>query len=304
MSGATAAAVHSWTDWRINLVEPRQSVVFPGPHPVTGELLAHAELLAQHTRALRERTSDAPAFLLEFDGFRYRVQRIRPDLYAARTLRNVPLKLTELGFKKDQESMLLSEELQRTGGLVIVFGATGAGKTTTVAGTIISRLEKMGGYCLCVEDPPENILEGFHGDGYIEQMDASQIGYEAALVDALRCFPAGRSSMMMLGEIRSRAEAYEAAQVALDGHLVFTTMHAKDIVSGLSRLVSLISATGEQGTRAMLAEGLVLAVHLRLNNKVPQMSVLKFNQMASAIVKNGELHSLQDEILLQNKLVR
>lgn len=304
MSGATAAVIHSWTDWRINLVEPRQSVVFPGPRPVTGELLAHAQLLAEHARARREQTSDAPAFLLEFDGFRYRVQRIRPDLYAARTLRNVPLKLTELGFKKDLENMLLAEDMQRTGGLVIVFGSTGAGKTTTVAGTIVSRLEKLGGYCLCVEDPPENILEGFHGEGYIEQMDASEIGYEATLVDALRCFPSGRPSMMMLGEIRSKAEAYEAAQVALDGHLVFTTMHAKDIISGLSRLVSLVTASGEQGVRSMLAEGLLLAVHLRMSNNVPQMTVLKFNQMASAIVKNGELHRLQDEILLQNKQVR
>jgi twitching motility protein PilT len=213
--------------------------------------------------------------------------------------------LATLGFPAPYQNLLLSEDYQRTGGLIVVFGATGAGKTTTAAATIVARLERLGGFCLCVEDPPENVLEGFHGtNGYVEQMDASDIGYEQALIEALRCFPSGIPSMLLLGEIRSKAEAYEAMQVALDGHLVITTMHAKDIPSGLSRLASLAEATGESETRSMLASGLVLALHQSRTNGAPRLTALKFNKVATAIVQNGAFHHLQDEILKQNKLLQ
>lgn len=286
----------------MNVTSPDQSVVFPGPHQVSGIYAHHAEILAQEIRQRFSAPNAGRRCLLEFEGFRYRIQRVCPDVYAARTLRTAPRPLDELGFGLAYQSLLMSEDLRRTGGLVIIFGATGAGKTTTAAATVVSRLQHLGGYCLCVEDPPENVLQGFHGSaGYAEQMDASDIGYELALVEALRCFPSQCPSMLLLGEIRTKDEAYEALQTALDGHLVITTMHAKDIISGLSRLTSLASAAGETETRSMLASGLTLAVHQSLANKTPKMSALRFNPNASAIVQNGALHQLQDEILKQNR---
>lgn len=292
-----------WTDWRINTERPQDSIVFPGPLRVEGKELEHARILAERIAIKEKEGAQKGTFVLEFEGYRYRIDCVKPSVYAVRMLRQKPWRLQELGFLNDQVNLLLSDDLQKTGGLVIIFGTTGSGKTTTLAGTLVSRLEKFGGYCLCVEDPPENVMEGFHGKGYLEQIDASGIGYEAALVDALRCFPTGSSSMMMLGEIRSRQEAYELTQIALDGHLVFTTMHSKDIISGLSRLVSLAGANGETAVRSMLANGLLMAVHLRMVGPRPKMTALRFNQTTSAIIKNGELHRLQDEILLQNKLL-
>ena len=290
------------TDWRINLLDIRQSVVFPGPKQVSEELSRHAQRLADAIERHIQSGVNPESFLLEVTGFRYRAQRLRENLYALRTLRNKPLRLSELGLAREHVDLLLSSNLQQTGGLVIVFGTTGSGKTTTVAATVISRLEELGGYCLCVEDPPENRLEGFYGNGgYAEQIDASGIGYKAALIAALRCFPANKPSMLMMGEIRSAEDAYELMQIALDGHLVITTMHAKDIVSGLSRLVSLAGATGEKDVRAMLASGLNLVMHQTLADYSPKLSVLKFNQTASAIVHHGVLAHLQDEILRQNR---
>lgn len=292
----------SYTDWRLNTLEPTQSVVFPGPIRVTGELAEHAERMAARTLQHFLTRPDCTRGLLEFEGFRYRLQMVRPNLYAARTLRDTPLRLADIGIPRAHQDLLTSPDFRRTGGLVVIFGATGVGKSTTAAATVIARLEKMGGYCLSVEDPPENILEGFHGEsGYAEQMDASEIGYERALVDALRCFPSGENSMLLLGEIRSKAEAFEAMQAALDGHLVLTTMHAKDIISGLSRLAALASANGEKDTRQMLASGLLLAVHQGISNNTRKITALRFSPTSSAIVQNGAMHQLQDEILRQNK---
>lgn len=302
MSVLVNALVNGVTDWRINLRDVRQSVVFPGQRYVETHLLPFAETLALNIREARRSKEDRESFTLSLDNARYRIQQLKRDVFSARKIPQEVPPLKELHFKQEHTDLLMSAEMQRTGGLVVVFGSTGAGKTTTVSAVVKARLEALGGYCLCVENPPEYPLEGLHGTaGYCDQIDATEEGYEKALIKALRCFPAGMQSMLMLGEIRSTAEAYELTQVALDGHLVITTMHAKDIISGLNRLISLAGAKGESDVRTMLASSLTLAVHQSIVNGVPVMQVLKFNHTSSAIVQHGVLHNLQDEILKQNR---
>jgi len=303
MSAGVRALVKSVSDWRINTQDSLQSITFPGQQKVTEHLRPHAEIMAENIRQYTSQHGDNSSFLLEFGGWRYRIQRIRSNLFAARKIEQEVSRLDELGFRKEYTDILTSDELQRTGGLVIIFGGAGAGKTTTASATVAARLEKLGGYCLCVEDPPEMQLEGFYGtSGYCEQMDATSIGYEKALIEALRCFPSGKQSMLMLGEIRSNSDAYELIQVALDGHLVITTMHARDLISGLIRLTSKAGVTGEKEVRSMLASSLTLAIHQSLTNNVPQMQMLRFNATSSSIILNGSAHHLQDEILKQNKI--
>lgn len=304
MSAVMEALIEGVSDWRVNLQDPLQSVVFPGQQLVNSHLQPHAVLMANAIeRHVASNGTSTSSFLLNVGSFRYRVQRIRQNLFAARKIVAVVPKLENLGFRKEQVETLLSADLQRTGGLIVIFGNTGAGKTTTASAMVSSRLEQLGGYCLSVEDPPEYPLEGFYGkSGYCEQMDASSVGYERALIDSLRCFPSGRPSMLMLGEIRSSVEAYEVMQIALDGHLVITTMHAKDIVSGLIRLVSLAGVKGDADVRSMLSSSLTLVTHQSIANNVPNMQMLKMNQTSSAIIQNGAIFQLQDEILKQNRV--
>lgn len=302
MIASADSRLHSVKDWRVNLVDPALSVVFPGQRPVEGPLREHAEQLAQLVRHHLGLYPQAESFTLEHAGCRYRFQRIRDRLFGARVVQEQPRRVDQLGFRPAIADALLSEDLRKRGGLVVIFGGSGAGKTTTMAATVLSRLEKWGGYCLCVEDPPEYRLEGFHGSaGYCEQVDATERGYERVLQDAMRCFPSGQRSLLMMGEIRSATAAYQLVQIALNGHLVLTTMHAKDIVSGLVRLISLAGQAGEGDIRAMLAESLVLALHQHMEQDTLQTQMLKFNQASSSLVQNGSLHLLHNEIALQNK---
>jgi twitching motility protein PilT len=242
---------------------------------------------------------------MKVDEARYRVNHMGERRYALRVIPDRAPRLEKLGFLHDNVEFLASEKLRTRGGLILVLGTPGAGKTTTASGIVCSQLARHGGYALCVENPPEYRLEGFHGDvgGYCEQMDATDIGYSQALVDALRCFPTGRPGILMLGEIREKAEAYELMQIALDGHLVITTMHANDTIAGLTRLISMASSsfTSEDSVRGMLSASLRAVVHQRLSHGSAHMSLFDVNERASAILMNGQLHSLQDEMMLQRK---
>jgi twitching motility protein PilT len=302
------ARLSDQTDWRISMADPRRSVVFPAHKYVHDLSAAHvqlaqavADVIATHPQHLMPSAS----FIVTVHGIRFRVNHIGEKRYALRLIPARVPRLESLGFLKDNVEYLLSDRLRARGGLVLVLGTPGAGKTTTASGLVCSQLARHGGYALCVENPPEYILEGFHGEtgGYCEQMDATETGYSEALVTALRCFPTGRPGILMLGEIREKEEASELIQIALDGHLVVTTLHASDTISGLTRLIGLASkgASSEESARAMLAASLRTVVHQRLSNGSAHMNVFDVTEKASAIIMNGALHSLQDELVLQRK---
>ena len=304
------ARISELTDWRISLTDPRRSVVFPAHKYVCDISDAHVRMacaLADSIAAHPLHANLTASFMITVSGMRYRVNHIGDNRYALRFIPPRVPRLEKLGFLPDNIDYLLSDRLRTKGGLVLVLGTPGAGKTTTASGLVCSQLARHGGYALCVENPPEYILEGFHGDvgGYCEQMDATECGYSAALVTALRCFPTGRPGILMLGEIRDSEEAAELIQIALDGHLVITTLHANDIISGLTRLIGLASkdSQSEDSTRAMLAASLRTVVHQRLINGSAHMTLFDVTDRASAILMNGALHSLQDELLLQRKAV-
>lgn len=304
---AIEARISDQTDWRISTADPCQSVVFPAhkyAKDLSAEHLKMAQALSAGIGAHPMHKVPSSSFVITVCGLRYRVNTIGEERYALRHIPSRVPRLETLGFLNENVEYLLSDRLRSKGGLVIVLGTPGAGKTTTASGLVCSQLARHGGYALCVENPPEYVLEGFHGTegGYCEQLDATTTGYTNALVTALRCFPTGRPGILMLGEIREREEAAELIQIALDGHLVITTMHASDIIGGLTRLIGLASkGQSEESTRSMLSASLRAVVHQNLNYGKPQMTLFDVTDKASAILMNGALHSLQDELILQRK---
>jgi twitching motility protein PilT len=182
--------------------------------------------------------------------------------------------------------------------LIVICGLTGAGKTTTFSATIAARLRLHGGYCLTIEDPPEDLLEGKHGEGYCEQLDADEVsGYENATHAALRCLPARDSSMLGYGEARDSAAAAQWFRVAVDEHLVLVTMHSKTILAGLQRLAALARAAGEGNADELITTSLQLAVHQRfdLEGKLVASTLARGNKRITHIRK-GEFAALTQEV--------
>ena len=125
----------------------------------------------------------------------------------------------------------LERLIGRGGGLVLVTGPTGSGKTTTLYGAI-GRVNRPGVKIVTVEDPIEYQIEG------VIQVPLNRkagLGFAGALRSILRHDP----DVIMVGEMRDRETAEVAVQAALTGHLVLATLHTNDAVSGITRLVQM-----------------------------------------------------------------
>ena len=142
----------------------------------------------------------------------------------------VPLDTRALGFSSEVEARW-TQLLDRPHGIVLVTGPTGSGKSTTLyAG--LTRLNRPDRKLLSIEDPVEQQIAG------VNQVHARPdigFGFDAALRAFLRHDP----DVIMVGEIRDLETARTAIQAALTGHLILSTLHTNDAVSGITRLLDM-----------------------------------------------------------------
>ena len=158
-------------------------------------------------------------------------------------------------------------------GLILVVGSMGAGKTTFASAVMHRFLTKIGGVGVTIEDPPELPLEGPVGNaGMCFQLrcrlpKTDDRVYEGgpllptafeAFVSSLRMAP----RFLMLGEIRENESASQIIRAGGIGNVVIGTLHAEDVLSGISNLEKMaVQNDSEDMVRAHMATGLALVVH-------------------------------------------
>lgn len=138
--------------------------------------------------------------------------------------------LAELGFEPGDLDAL-EKLVHLPHGIIFVTGPTGSGKTTTLY-SCLSRLNQPGHKIVTIEDPIEVQLKGV---SQIQVNPVIGLTFAAGLRSILRHDP----DIMMVGEVRDRETAEIAVQVALTGHLVFSTIHTNDASSGAARLLDI-----------------------------------------------------------------
>ena len=138
--------------------------------------------------------------------------------------------LSDLGFQPDT-LQVYSQLLSSPFGMVLISGPTGSGKTTTLYASLL-QMDSASQNIMTIEDPIEYHFEG---------INQSQVNEQAGLTFAsgLRGLMRLEPDIMLVGEIRDNETATVAAQAALTGHLVMTSIHANDAASALTRLVDL-----------------------------------------------------------------
>ncbi len=191
----------------------------------------------------------------------------------------------------------LSQRLNK-GGLILVVGAPGQGKTTTCAALLIERLKRYGGLCLAIEDPAELPLDGVHGLGrcmQIEITDRSE--YEEVGRMAMRCYPSDKQGLMFISEIRDGEGAALALRASLDGRLVIATMHADSVLTAMKRIISMASTQMDaQAARQLLYNGFRLCLHQNRDGEDITSSILLDTTTAVQLIGNNKVDQLGSEI--------
>ncbi len=184
------------------------------------------------------------------------LRRISPYVRSLAELRFMPPMIAHL------------RKLSTRNGLILVSGATGAGKTTTMYGMMREFLETQGGTAITIEDPVEYTMEGPIGEkGYCYQIQVNDDDDWARFIkDSLRWTP----RYIIVGEIRTPRAAEQALRAATTGHCVMTSVHAGSVEESLYGILHLAEQTmGDSGARHILAAGLTACLHQQLNPSGP-----------------------------------
>lgn len=190
--------------------------------------------------------------------------------------------------------VLLDLALARRG-LILVVGATGSGKSTTLASMIDHRNTNTTGHILTVEDPIEYLVR--HKRCVVNQREVGHDtkSYESALANALREAP----DMLLIGEVRDRSTMQHALTHALTGNLCLTTLHATNSYHALSRIINMYPQDARTGLLADLSYGLNAIIGQRLvKTKTgalqPAVEVLINTKLISEFIASGEMHRIKE----------
>ena len=143
---------------------------------------------------------------------------------------NSVLNLSKLITEK-KELDLINNMSKSPYGIVIVVGPTGSGKSTTLY-SMLSALNKPGVNISTVEDPVEYTLDGIH---QVQVIREKGLDFSRALRSLMRQDP----DIILVGETRDKETAQAAMEAALTGHMVFTTLHANDTATAITRLAEM-----------------------------------------------------------------
>jgi len=174
-------------------------------------------------------------------------------------------------------------------GLIIVTGATGNGKSTTIAAIINHIIQQERLHVVTVEDPIEFLFPGGKGLVIQREVGSDTASYSDALRAALRQDP----DIIMVGELRDRESADICLKAAETGHLVITSLHTPDVPRAVGRLVGLFPSDEQDTVRARLADNLQAVVALRLLMRadaaglIPAVEALLATSTVRELIRNG-----------------
>ena len=180
-------------------------------------------------------------------------------------------------------------------GLLLVVGATGSGKSTTLASMIESRNTTTSGHILTLEEPIEFLFRNKKSVVNQREIGTDAESLQVALKNALRQAP----DVILIGEIRDRDTMSAALAYAQSGHLVLATMHASNSYQALNRILSFYpvevrpTLLGDLSTalRAIVSQRLLRTVK---GARLPAVEVLLNTKLVAELISQGNLSGVRD----------
>jgi twitching motility protein PilU len=191
--------------------------------------------------------------------------------------------------------MILGDLIMEKRGLLLMVGATGCGKSTTLASMMDHRNERVAGHILTIEDPVEFLFRNKKSVVNQREVGSDTESMETALKNALRQAP----DVILIGEIRDRETMSAAISYAQSGHLCLATMHANNSYQTLNRILSFYpvevrpTMLGDLGAalKAVVSQRLLRTVH---GGRTPAVEVLLNTKLISELIEKGDFSGIKE----------
>jgi len=266
--------------------------LFPLKHP---PLTEEDTLLIGRTLAKYEDNEKFKKEVRDYDGSfalanvaRFRVNVFRQNGRYAAVLRLIPFKartFEELNLPKVMEKIAA---LKR--GLIVVTGATGNGKSTTLASIINHINQKRRAHIVTIEDPIEYLFEKNLSIISQREIGPDSESFATALRAALRQDP----DVIMVGELRDHLTMDTCMKAAETGHLVMTSIHTPDVMRTLNRILGYFPPEEQLSVRQRLSENLLAVISQQLlpnldkTGMIPACEVMLVNKTIEMCIKSPE----------------
>jgi twitching motility protein PilU len=223
----------------------------------------------------------------------FRMSAFRQRGSVAAVIRHIPNEIPSL----DSLNLppLLSQLVLEKRGLILMVGATGTGKSTTLASMLEWRNQQMAGHILTIEDPMEFAFTNKRSLVNQREVGRDTNTLQVALKNALRQAP----DCILIGEIRDRETMTSAISYALSGHLVMATLHANNSYHALGRILSFYTPESRPALLSDLSSGLRAIVSQRLvrassGGRMPSVEILLNTKLVAELIDKGEFTAIKE----------
>ncbi len=190
---------------------------------------------------------------------------------------------------------ILGQMVKDKRGLILMVGATGTGKSTTLAAMLEQRNQTTTGHILTIEDPIEYLFSNKRSVVNQREIGRDTASLQIALKNALRQAP----DCILIGEIRDRDTMTAAISYALSGHLVLATLHGNNTYHALNRILSFYTPESRPALLSDLGAGLKSIVSQRLvrataGGRVPVVEILLNGKLVSELIEQGDFGGVKE----------
>ena len=192
---------------------------------------------------------------------------------------------------------LLAEMIMEKRGLLLMVGATGSGKSTTIASMLDHRNELTTGHILTLEDPIEFLFKNKKSIVNQREIGSDSASLSIALKNALRQAP----DCILIGEIRDKETMSAAIAYAQSGHLVVATLHANNSYQALNRIINFFPLENRQSLLADLAATLRAIISQRLvpaidGGRRAAVEIMVNTRHVQELIEKGDLGMVKEAI--------
>lgn len=192
---------------------------------------------------------------------------------------------------------VLTELIMEKRGLILLVGATGSGKSTTIAAMLDYRNELRTGHILTIEDPIEYLFKSRKSIVNQREIGTDSESLQTALRNSLRQAP----DCILIGEIRDLETMLAAIAYAQSGHLVLATLHANNSYQALNRIISFFPLESRSALlldlsssiRAVISQRLIRAVD---GGRCPAVEIMLNTRYVAELIEQGDIFQIKEAI--------